>query len=1217
MATEATASPPTSSQTAAPTKLELENQSLKRRLVQYAATLEKITAHAKREIDSSARARDEALAAAADADALRDSMAAAQASLADADEARRQADASLRERDAHIADLQAINDTVQARVDGAARREGEVTDVRERLAAHEAEVAVLREERAAERGRAETLLEELAIERGRAAEVGRLTEKLAVLEGEQNVVVKARDASDAVVAEMMRKEEAVRAERDAMQASLADVHKVVDQLHDQVRHREHALKLSEDRLLQVEIGERELDRELRERKLQANETSSALRKELDRVLAELADKNTALDDMHDRLRMAIDAENALKERDQLHNNISQLQDELEQSTEMLTRAAIDALGDKGRIRKLEESVSKARDLLAIEKKEKLAKESKVISFSQENAKLERELDQLRNSKRVLADECHKYQMQIHEQEALVATKSRALDALGTDRNDRAFQADRLSLEVSNAKNSLAKKESEFVNLSSEYSEVVAQLKTSSNELDQKHSEINSIRRELTASTEQITSLLAEKERVKSIQSDLQTARRQVQDLTALSTEKEEELSTIKRWYTTMKSEAGESLREKKRLSDMLSDVSGDLKRANQELDILRNMRNEREALEARLSHISETSSREIYLLRQTQSEHAETLAKNTVDEYHRRLEEMQTSTTNDIAATVTNQLRNDIMPQLMRAVDMKAKHLVHSLAKHVEAFDLNDTANSFSGMEAYPSTRGSKHGDGGLTEGGGAADTNLATAYATASASVTESRTAPLSAYASAPPSAPHSAIPSNFNPSGTVTPSSAPGQDTDSECEGAPPDIDRDLLTPPDNDRDPLTPPGMFEQMAGVGSRGGSGTEAQSDGGEDFESSRFDRGGDDPAVFIMTGGEKVEELDLTEEVKEEMDSEDDFEDSLIGADAVYGEAVVEELPDELEEIGEQQGAFGGRSDDGRGGSSCGRVSDEEWGRMKNGDGASIGRVSEDGRKAGGSYGRVSDDEGRGGISIGKESEEGERDEASYGRAGAVSNSGASEDSAVDGASFERSFEDSKMADMSFRRVDDDGRGQDGMPFGGISDGARLDGASFGLESHGGRVEEDMFERASDDGRVEGGFGRISEDGAVSEDGAGHVGDVESAEDSEEGDVKSADAETGLREDMEEDGVAEVVAMADISSVPALGEQLVKEGEGDVNVENVSTGEAAVAESAGEAHAVTEVESHEGEDAIKHEVDVEKLDEARMQYSFVAEDGQSEDGLEF
>ena len=192
---------------------------------------------------------------------------------------------------------------------------------------------------------------------------------------------------------------------------------------------------------------------------------------------------------------------------------------------------------------------------------------------------------------------------------------------------------------------------------------------------------------------------------------------------------------------------------------MLAEVSGDLKRANQELDILRSVRKDREELVAKISQVGETSARELTMMKQTQTEQATALAKNTVDQYTERLAEMQASAKTDIANTVANQLRDDVMPQLMRAVDAKAKRLVLSLAKHVESFS-SETEAIMSGSVLPANTAAHRTASTAASTSGLNIDkdhTNIATGYVTN----TETRSIPLSS----------SRVPSYFVQSSTASP--------------------------------------------------------------------------------------------------------------------------------------------------------------------------------------------------------------------------------------------------------------------------------------------------------------------------------------------------------------------------------------------------------------------------------------------------------------
>eukprot|EP00178_Gracilaria_changii_P018815 TRINITY_DN541_c0_g1_i1.p1 TRINITY_DN541_c0_g1~~TRINITY_DN541_c0_g1_i1.p1 ORF type:complete len:1927 (+),score=472.59 TRINITY_DN541_c0_g1_i1:789-6569(+) len=731
-------------------KLQLENQSLKRRLVQYAATLEKLTTHAKREIDQSTRARDEALSRAADASALRQKLSEMNASLTSAQSARDNANASLHRAEARVEQLQATLASLQRRLDDARYDDTHVASMREELHALRKELPSLRRLREQDASRANTLNEQLEVEKQKSATYDSMILRMQQLQTENSQLVTDRDASEMAVSNMRRSETAATRERDDLIVKLRESQDMNDMLRQQLDQLQDRVRLLEQRLKDAEATELRYEKDAADAKKQSEDAVAALRRELDSALKDLGDRNTLYEELKEKHDRSIDAESALAERDSMQSNIQQLQVELDQSTEMLTRAAIDALADKGKIRKLEDAISKLRGEAEGERKEKSTLETRIVNLTQQIATLEGELDQVRTSKRELADECHKYQLQIHERDSVVASKNRALEELDTDRNDRAFRIDRLKLELSNSKNALAKKESDLVKITTEYEDMCTVLKSTNKDLDDKHGEVTRARREITALNDQISKVTQERDHLKVTVAELQVASRQVEELSALVNSKDEEIGSMKRWCTSLKAEAGESVREKKRLSDMLSDVSGDLKRANQELELLRNMRQEQEMLAQRISQISETSSRELSDMRKSQSEQAEVLAKSTVEAYQGRIMEMQKSARHEIADTVTTQLRDDIMPHLMRAVDAKARNLVHALAKHVESFTVDDGASYDFVKETLPkpSTK---------VEVGTAASVERSTEYAT---SHTASRSVSLTAAPSFPVSESRNAHP-------------------------------------------------------------------------------------------------------------------------------------------------------------------------------------------------------------------------------------------------------------------------------------------------------------------------------------------------------------------------------------------------------------------------------------------------------------------------
>lgn len=71
---------------------------------------------------------------------------------------------------------------------------------------------------------------------------------------------------------------------------------------------------------------------------------------------------------------------------------------------MVSRAAIDALCDKRRFRKLDESVGKLRDEVISEKTDRCNRDGTVGSLTAEITLYETQLDVLRESKRVVTEQ---------------------------------------------------------------------------------------------------------------------------------------------------------------------------------------------------------------------------------------------------------------------------------------------------------------------------------------------------------------------------------------------------------------------------------------------------------------------------------------------------------------------------------------------------------------------------------------------------------------------------------------------------------------------------------------------------------------------------------------------------------------------------------------------------------------------------------------------
>lgn len=154
----------------------------------------------------------------------------------------------------------------------------------------------------------------------------------------------------------------------------------------------------------------------------SNESVTALRKELDDSMKQIAELNAEISELIIVSARDMDAAGAVEERDQLRITTRVLQEDLEQSTEMLTRPAIDALGVKSNIRKLEYGLGKTRDELSSEKRERMGTEAKIGGLTEEISSYENKLDSLRDAKRSPSDECHALQLQVHEKDAFISSK---------------------------------------------------------------------------------------------------------------------------------------------------------------------------------------------------------------------------------------------------------------------------------------------------------------------------------------------------------------------------------------------------------------------------------------------------------------------------------------------------------------------------------------------------------------------------------------------------------------------------------------------------------------------------------------------------------------------------------------------------------------------------------------------------------------------------
>lgn len=93
-------------------------------------------------------------------------------------------------------------------------------------------------------------------------------------------------------------------------------------------------------------------------------------------------------------------------------------------------------------------------------------------------------------------------------------------------------------------------------------------------------------RKLTTATDKLVLGNDEKDDFHAQVADLQKTLPNGQNRTSTLFEKKENLATVKRWYTLLRNEMNESTGEKKRLPDMLEEVSTNLKRANHELNLL-------------------------------------------------------------------------------------------------------------------------------------------------------------------------------------------------------------------------------------------------------------------------------------------------------------------------------------------------------------------------------------------------------------------------------------------------------------------------------------------------------------------------------------------------------------------------------------------------------------------------------------------------------
>lgn len=87
-----------------------------------------------------------------------------------------------------------------------------------------------------------------------------------------------------------------------------------------------------------------------------DETVDAFRRELGELPKERSDRNAKLADLRTHAWKEIDDSEGVQERDTLHMEVRDMQEEIEKRTEMLARAAIDALADESKVRRFEDGL---------------------------------------------------------------------------------------------------------------------------------------------------------------------------------------------------------------------------------------------------------------------------------------------------------------------------------------------------------------------------------------------------------------------------------------------------------------------------------------------------------------------------------------------------------------------------------------------------------------------------------------------------------------------------------------------------------------------------------------------------------------------------------------------------------------------------------------------------------------------------------------------
>ena len=201
-------------------------------------------------------------------------------------------------------------------------------DMDQKLQTMDREVKVGKERLDQEHDRVLELENLLQVERGKTTQLDQLPLELSQVQREKSDVVKAKDVTNAVLSEMIASDQAAKGDRIALEANIKQLEADKALLKSDLDTMDNDIRKKTQMIRQLEDSETLLKTRVKHVESTAEDTVNALRKELNRALADLSEQNNLVGELQAKQTRAVEEQKAVVERDALNVKVKQVQEDL-------------------------------------------------------------------------------------------------------------------------------------------------------------------------------------------------------------------------------------------------------------------------------------------------------------------------------------------------------------------------------------------------------------------------------------------------------------------------------------------------------------------------------------------------------------------------------------------------------------------------------------------------------------------------------------------------------------------------------------------------------------------------------------------------------------------------------------------------------------------------------------------------------------------------